>query len=168
MSLRLWTWMKWARKYSDTSSNSFGLSPYDEMLPSRAAVSSSSSELPHTRAGRMGCEESRSEWEAPRNDDVHGPCDDSRDGEEAMVREGMTSQERRAVRRAEQGWGRERAMSKRPSESEGAEWGRIGRSRGTKDEHKGRRGESCKVWVVSTPGIPEDGKRKGGLTICGL
>lgn len=24
--------MKWARKYSETSSNSFGLSPYDEML----------------------------------------------------------------------------------------------------------------------------------------
>ena len=44
--------------------------------------------------GRRVCEESRSGWEAPRNDDVHGPCDDSRDGEEAMVREGMTSQER--------------------------------------------------------------------------
>ncbi len=47
-SLRRWTWMKWARKYSDTSSNSFGLSPYEEMLhpmtPFHHAV-------PRTRAG---------------------------------------------------------------------------------------------------------------------
>ena len=91
--------MKWARKYSDTSSNSFGLSPYDEMLrpvPPFHHRHPVHSPLPHTRAGRTSCvcEESRSGWEAPRNDDVHGPCDDSRDGEEAMVREGMTSQER--------------------------------------------------------------------------
>ena len=88
--------MKWARKYSDTSSNSFGLSPYDEMLRPVPPFHHRPVNY-HTPGpgGRRVCEESRRGWEAPRNDDVHGPCDDSRDEEEAMVREGMTSQERR-------------------------------------------------------------------------